>query len=133
VEGDVHDIGKNIVATLLENHGYEVVDLGKSVPAARVVEAARREGAHAVGLSALMTTTMAAMGRTVALLREAGLPVLTILGGAVVTDEYARRVGADAYAKDGMEAVRRLGELLSRKPGRGGAPSPRRGEGRPGR
>jgi 5-methyltetrahydrofolate--homocysteine methyltransferase len=131
VEGDVHDIGKNIVAVLLENHGYEVVDLGKSVPAERILEEARRGGADVVGLSALMTTTMAAMGRTVARLREAGLPVLTILGGAVVTEEYAARVGADAYAKDGMEAVRRLGELLSRKGGKGRGASPPRGEGRP--
>jgi 5-methyltetrahydrofolate--homocysteine methyltransferase len=129
VEGDVHDIGKNIVATLLENHGYEVVDLGKSVPAGRIVEAAKREGASVVGLSALMTTTMAAMGRTVALLREAGIPALTILGGAVVTEEYAERVGADAYAKDGMEAVRRLGELLRRRNRKDDGPSPR-GRGR---
>ncbi|ALC15442.1 methionine synthase (B12-dependent) [Desulfuromonas soudanensis] len=115
VEGDIHDIGKNIVCTLLENHGFEVIDLGKNVPAARIVEQARALEVDAVGLSALMTTTLAQMETTVALLRQAGVTVFTMVGGAVVTPEYAASIGADLYAADALEAVARIKELLRQK------------------
>jgi 5-methyltetrahydrofolate--homocysteine methyltransferase len=115
VEGDIHDIGKNIVCTLLENHGFEVVDLGKNVPAARIVEQARALEVDAVGLSALMTTTLARMETTIALLRQAGVTVFTMVGGAVVTPEYAASIGADLYAADALEAVARIKELLRQK------------------
>lgn len=100
VEGDIHDIGKNIVKTVLENYGYRVIDLGRDVPAERIVQETEKYGAKVVGLSALMTTTVPGMQRTIALLRERGLAVPVIVGGAVLTPEYAERIGADHYAKD---------------------------------
>ncbi len=114
VEGDIHDIGKNIVCTLLENHGFEVIDLGKNVPAARIVEEARRLNVDAVGLSALMTTTMAEMENVLGKLRDAGVKTFTMVGGAVVTQEYADSIGADLYARDALEAVARIRSLLGR-------------------
>ncbi|HEY6007825.1 MAG TPA: homocysteine S-methyltransferase family protein [Geobacteraceae bacterium] len=114
VEGDIHDIGKNIVITLLENHGFEVIDLGKNVPAERIVAAAIEHRADAVGLSALMTTTMAEMERVIARLKAAGVKTFTMVGGAVVTEEYASRIGADLYAKDAMDAVARIKRLLGK-------------------
>lgn len=105
VEGDIHDIGKNIVSLMLGNHGFEVVDLGKDVPAAKVVEAALAHDAAFVGLSALMTTTMVRMRETVELLREKGSDKQVIVGGAVVTDDFARSIGAH-YARDAVDAVR---------------------------
>ncbi|MCL5966316.1 MAG: dihydropteroate synthase [Deltaproteobacteria bacterium] len=113
VEGDVHDIGKNIVATLLENHGFEVIDLGKNVPAARIVAEAKRHRPDFVGLSALMTTTMSEMRNVVALLAREKIKAMTVVGGAVVTEEFAGRIGAAIYAKDGMDAVRKLAAALS--------------------
>lgn len=115
VEGDIHDIGKNIVCTLLENHGFRVVDLGKNVSADRIVEAALEHRADAVGLSALMTTTMTEMDRVIRRLRERGVRTFTMVGGAVVTEEYARTIGADLYARDAMEAVRRIKALLAKE------------------
>ena len=115
VEGDIHDIGKNIVSLMLGNHGFEVVDLGKDVPAERIVEAAVQHGATLVGLSALMTTTMVRMEDTVQLLRhrqESNAPAVMV-GGAVVTDAFARSIGAH-YAKDAVEAVRLAQKLVSR-------------------
>lgn len=114
VEGDIHDIGKNIVCTLLENHGFEVIDLGKNVSADRIVAEATARQVDAVGLSALMTTTMAEMETVVARLREVGVKTFTMVGGAVVTQEYADSIGADLYAKDAMEAVARIKVLLAR-------------------
>ena len=114
VEGDIHDIGKNIVCTLLENHGFEVFDLGKNVPAGKIVAEAQRLAVDAVGLSALMTTTMSEMENVVGKLREAGVRTFTMVGGAVVTQDYADRIGADLYAKDAMEAVARIKALLAR-------------------
>ena len=105
VRGDVHDIGKNIVKTVLENYGYDVVDLGRDVPPEAVVEAVREQGIRLVGLSALMTTTLAAMEETVALLRRLPNPPKTFVGGAVVTPEYAQRIGADYYARDAKASV----------------------------
>jgi 5-methyltetrahydrofolate--homocysteine methyltransferase len=114
VEGDIHDIGKNIVCTLLENHGFEVIDLGKNVSAGKIVEEAMRLGVDAVGLSALMTTTMAEMENVLAKLKSAGVKTFTMLGGAVVTQEYADSIGADLYARDALEAVARIKELLKK-------------------
>jgi len=118
VEGDIHDIGKNIVCTLLENHGFEVIDLGKNVPAARILEAARQHRVDAVGLSALMTTTIQQMDVVLEQLRAAGIKVFTMVGGAVVTPEYAERIGADLYARDALEAVAKIKKLLETVPAR---------------
>jgi len=114
VEGDIHDIGKNIVCTLLENHGFEVIDLGKNVSAERIVAAAKSGNVDAVGLSALMTTTMSEMENVVGKLKAAGVKTFTMVGGAVVTQEYAESIGADLYAKDAMEAVARIKKLLKK-------------------
>ena len=113
VEGDIHDIGKNIVSTLLESHGFEVFDIGKNVSAATIVAKAREYAVQAVGLSALMTTTMAEMDNVIKKLRSAGIKTFTMVGGAVVTQEYADRIGADLYARDAMEAVAKIKLLLA--------------------
>ena len=109
VKGDIHDIGKNIVKTVLENYGYNVVDLGKDVPVEAIVKSAY--DAPVVGLSALMTTTLPAMEETVRALKALTNPPFVIVGGAVVTEDYARSIGADAYGKDARataEIVRRV-------------------------
>ncbi len=106
VEGDIHDIGKNIVASLLENYGFSVVDLGKDVAPERILQAVEKEKPPFVGLSALMTATLPSMEKTVALLKEKTPWVKILVGGAVVTESYAKKIGADGYAKDGMAAVR---------------------------
>ncbi len=106
VKGDVHDIGKNIVSLMLRNSGYDVIDLGKDVEANELVAAARRENADVIGLSALMTTTMGEMKKIIEAVREAALTVRVIVGGAVITDEFARDIGADGYAKDALAAVK---------------------------
>ena len=111
VKGDIHDIGKNIVRTLLENYGFEVRDLGKDVAPEAVLEAAREPGVRLVGLSALMTTTVAAMAETIALLRERVPGVKIMVGGAVLTEDYAREIGADFYAHDAMASVRYAKEV----------------------
>lgn len=112
VEGDIHDIGKNIVCTLLENHGFEVFDIGKNVSAATIISKAREYAVDAVGLSALMTTTMSEMDVVIKKLKAAGITTFTMVGGAVVTQEYADRIGADLYARDAMEAVAKIKKLL---------------------
>ncbi|MBN2645772.1 MAG: homocysteine S-methyltransferase family protein [Desulfuromonadaceae bacterium] len=114
VEGDIHDIGKNIVCTLLENHGFEVIDLGKNVSAQRIVEQAQQQQVDAVGLSALMTTTLQQMQVTLEALRAAGIKVFTMIGGAVVTQEYADEIGADLYAVDALQAVEKVKQLLKK-------------------
>lgn len=106
VQGDIHDIGKNIVKLLLENYGFEVIDLGKDVPPEVIAKTAVELDAKIVGLSALMTTTVPAMEETIKLLRKAAPQCKVIVGGAVLTQEYADKIGADKYAKDAMEAVR---------------------------
>lgn len=106
VKGDIHDIGKNIVALLLENYGFRVIDLGKDVCPEVIVEAAVKNNASIVALSALMTTTVPSMADTVALLRQKAPKVKVIVGGAVLNQEYADSIGADAYAEDAMGAVR---------------------------
>jgi len=113
VEGDIHDIGKNIVCTLLENHGFEVFDIGKNVSAATIIAKAKEFSVQAVGLSALMTTTMSEMDNVIKKLRAAGVKTFTMVGGAVVTQEYADRIGADLYARDAMEAVAKIKRLLA--------------------
>ena len=106
VEGDIHDIGKNIVKVLLESYGFEVVDLGKNVRPEQVLAAVQAEKLHMVGLSALMTTTVPAMERTIALLRREAPDCRVVVGGAVLTPELAAAIGAHAYARDAMDTVR---------------------------
>lgn len=105
VQGDIHDIGKNIVRTVLENYGYEVLDLGRDVAPEAVADAVRRENIRLVGLSALMTTTLPAMEKTVRLLSAMPEKPLTVVGGAVVTEQYAAQIGASYYAADARQAV----------------------------
>ena len=111
VHGDIHDIGKNIVKLLLENYGFDVIDLGKDVPPEDIVNAVIESGAPAAGLSALMTTTVPAMAKTIELLREKAPQCKIVVGGAVMNEEYARRIGADKYAKDAMETVRYMDQI----------------------
>jgi 5-methyltetrahydrofolate--homocysteine methyltransferase len=106
VEGDIHDIGKNIVRSLLENYRFNVIDLGKDVPVQSVVEAALKHKASLVGLSALMTTTVVNMEKTIKALRSASPSTKIMCGGAVLTREYAERIGADYFGKDAMASVR---------------------------
>ena len=106
VKGDIHDIGKNIVKVLLENYGFTVIDLGKDISPEAVLEAAKKEKADIVGLSALMTTTTEAMAETVKLINKELPEVKTVVGGAVLTKEFAEKIGASFYAKDAMETVR---------------------------
>jgi len=110
VEGDLHDIGKNLVGILLRGAGFNVIDLGNNVSPSRFVDAAREHRARVVGMSALLTTTMPAMARVIAGLKEAGLDVKTIVGGAPVTEVFAREIGADAYGYDAARAAAILRE-----------------------
>lgn len=105
VKGDIHDIGKNIVKVLLENYGFDVIDLGRDVPPENVLEAAVKHEVKLVGLSALMTTTLASMEETVNLLHDNNVPCKIVVGGAVLTPEYAEKIGADFYAKDAKDTV----------------------------
>ncbi len=105
VKGDIHDIGKNIVKTILANYGYQLLDLGRDVSPQAVVEAAVRESVPLVGLSALMTTTLPAMAETVAALRASGHTCKIMVGGAVLTEDFAREIGADYYARDAKRSV----------------------------
>ncbi len=115
VKGDIHDIGKNIVKLLLENYSFQVVDMGKDVPPEDIVNKAIEINAPVVGLSALMTTTVPAMEETIKLLREKAPHIKVVVGGAVLTKEYADAIGADKYAKDAMETVRYAEEILNDK------------------
>ena len=112
VQGDIHDIGKNIVKTVLENYGYEVLDLGRDVPPETIVETVVQKNIRLVGLSALMTTTLPAMEETIRQLRALPDPPVTFVGGAVVTPEYAQQMGADYYAKDARQSVEIAREVL---------------------
>jgi len=105
VKGDIHDIGKNIVKVILENYGYSVIDLGKDVPIETVVETAIREDVKLVGLSALMTTTLKSMEETIIELRKSGHKCHVLVGGAVLTEDYAKIIGADFYAKDAKQSA----------------------------
>ena len=113
VRGDIHDIGKNIVKLLLENYGFEVVDLGKDVQPEIIAEKVVELHAPIAGLSALMTTTVPAMEETIRLLKVRAPWCKTVVGGAVLTQEYADRIGADKYAKDAMETVRYAETVIS--------------------
>jgi len=114
VQGDLHDIGKNLVGVMLKGAGYEVIDLGNDVPPERFVETAERAGAPLIGMSALLTTTMPVMGQVVTLLRQRGLAgrIKTIVGGAPVNERFAQQIGADAYGYDAANAVERVQALL---------------------
>ena len=115
VEGDVHDIGKNIVSTMLQSYGFEILDLGKNVPPGDVLAAVERTGARLIGLSALMTTTVPSMRETIARIRrEHKAPVTVMVGGAVLTESLAKEIGADYYAPDAMASVRIAKEVLSK-------------------
>jgi 5-methyltetrahydrofolate--homocysteine methyltransferase len=113
-EGDLHDIGKNLVAMMLEGSGYEIVDLGVDVPPAKFIEAIR-DGANVVAMSALLTTTMTNMQSTIEAIKAAGLrdQVRIVVGGAPITKSYADEIGADGYAEDASGAVRMVKEVLA--------------------
>lgn len=114
VRGDIHDIGKNIVKVLWENYGYRVLDLGRDVAPEKILAAVQESGAKLVGMTALMTTTVPAMEETIALLRQQQVPVRILVGGAVMTAEYAARIGADGYAGDAVAAVDFANALFGR-------------------
>jgi 5-methyltetrahydrofolate--homocysteine methyltransferase len=113
VKGDIHDIGKNIVKALLENHGYKIFDLGKNVPTSSFINTAKKEKAQIIGLSALMTTTMVEMEKVIQEVKKEKLPVKVLVGGAVVTKDYAHQIGADGYGKDAVETVKVVEKLLA--------------------
>ncbi len=113
VKGDIHDIGKNLVALMLKNYGFQVIDLGKDVPREKIIETAKEHNAAIIGLSALMTTTMQEMGRVVAYAREQEVEAKIMIGGAVITREYAQEIGADGYSRDAAEAVRTAKQILN--------------------
>ena len=112
VKDDIHDIGKNIVKVLLENYRFEVLDLGRDVPAETVLENVQKYNIKAVGLSALMTTTVVRMEETIRLLRKEAPDVKIFVGGAVLTEDYAMKIGADAYCRDAMASVRYCQQLF---------------------
>jgi 5-methyltetrahydrofolate--homocysteine methyltransferase len=105
VKGDLHDIGKNLVAMMLKGAGFEVIDLGADVSSDRFVEQARAKQVHFIGMSALLTTTMPAIEQTLKAVKAAGLPVKVLIGGAPITQAYADKIGADGYASNAAEAV----------------------------
>jgi len=113
VQGDLHDIGKNLVAMMLKGAGFEVIDLGIDVPAEKFVEQAKATHVQLVGISALLTTTMPAMEKTVKALKNAGLSAKIMVGGAPVTQDYADKIGADGYAPDAAMAARTAKELVA--------------------
>ena len=113
VEGDIHDIGKNLVVLMLKNYGYHVIDLGKDVPADVIVDTAMNEGAKVIGLSALMTTTMMRMKDVVELAKEKGCTAEIVIGGAAITESFSDEIGADGYSKDAAECVKLVERLLA--------------------
>ncbi|WP_283607976.1 homocysteine S-methyltransferase family protein [Faecalispora anaeroviscerum] len=117
VKGDIHDIGKNIVKALMENYGYHVIDLGRDVPPETIVDAAIRNDVKLVGLSALMTTTVPSMAETIAQLRRKKPDCRVVVGGAVLTQEYADQIGADQYARNAMESVRYAAQVFQSEKG----------------
>lgn len=112
VEGDIHDIGKNLVALMLKNYGFQVIDLGKDVPKEKIIEAAKEHNAQVIALSALMTTTMQQMRHVINYAKEQKVPAKIIIGGAVITQEYADEIGADGYSKDAADAVKLTKRIL---------------------
>ncbi len=115
VEGDIHDIGKNLVTLMLKNHGFQVIDLGKDVPKEKIIEAAKESHASIIALSALMTTTMQEMRKVIAYAKEQGVDAKVIIGGAVITQDYADEIGADGYSKDAADAVKLAKRILDIK------------------
>ena len=113
VEGDIHDIGKNLVALMLKNYGFRVIDLGKDVPKEKIIEAAKENNAQIIALSALMTTTMQRMKEVISYAKEQGVGAKVMIGGAVITQEYADEIGADGYSKDAADAVKLAKRLNS--------------------
>jgi len=112
VKGDLHDIGKNLVGMMLEGAGFEVVDLGIDVPPEKFIQSAKENGAKVIGMSALLTTTMMQMQTTVQKIKAEGLKVKAVIGGAPVTAEFAKQIGADGYAPDAASAVSTIKEVL---------------------
>ena len=112
VAGDIHDIGKNLVALMLKNHGFKVIDLGKDVSKETIIAAAKEHHAALIALSALMTTTMQEMRHVVEYAKEQGVEAQIIIGGAVITQEYADEIGAQGYSKDAADAVKLAQRLL---------------------
>ena len=112
VKGDIHDIGKNIVKVLLENYSFDVVDLGKDVPPETILKTVKEQDIRLVGLSALMTTTVASMEETIRLLKKEAPECKVMVGGAVLNQEYADMIGADFYGKDAMQSVYYAQRLL---------------------
>ena len=116
VKGDIHDIGKNIVGMMLKGAGFKVIDLGINTPVEKFIDTIKKENADIVGMSALLTTTMGYMQVVIDKLKEQGIQIKTMIGGAPVSAAYAEKIGADAYAKNAAEAVDKAKELLGIKP-----------------
>jgi len=114
VQGDVHDIGKAIVIAYLKANGYEVSDLGRDVPAASFITRAKEEGADVIGMSALLTTTMEEQRKVIKVIKAEGLPYKTVVGGAPCTQRWAEQIGADAYAEDASDGVKKIDALLGK-------------------
>ena len=112
VQGDIHDIGKNIVKVILENYGYDIIDLGKDVEPKLIAETVKEKNIRLVGLSALMTTTLPAIKETIRLVKEAAPECRIMAGGAVLTAEYAKEIGADYYVKDATDSANAAKEVL---------------------
>ena len=113
VEGDIHDIGKNLVALMLKNYGFQVIDLGKDVPKEEIIRVAKEKNAKIIALSALMTTTMQRMKEVIAYAREQKVSAKVMIGGAVITQEYADEIGADGYSADAADAVKLAKRLIT--------------------
>ncbi|MFR4403650.1 MAG: cobalamin-dependent protein, partial [Agathobacter rectalis] len=113
VEGDIHDIGKNLVVLMLKNYGYNVIDMGKDVPCEDIVNKAIETNAAVIGLSALMTTTMMRMKDVVEICNEKGCKSKVVIGGACITQSFADEIGADGYSKDAAECVKLVERLLN--------------------
>ncbi|MBQ7425311.1 MAG: cobalamin-dependent protein, partial [Lachnospiraceae bacterium] len=113
VKGDIHDIGKNLVALMLKNYGFDVIDLGKDVPKEDIIKSAAANNASIIALSALMTTTMKEMKNVIDYAKEQNIGAKIIVGGAVVTPEYAKEIGADGYSADAADTVRVVKKLLN--------------------
>jgi len=114
VQGDVHDIGKAIVIAYLKANGYEVSDLGRDVPAASFIARAKEEGADVIGMSALLTTTMEEQRKVIKVIKDEGLAFKTVVGGAPCTQRWAEQIGADAYAEDASDGVKKIDALLGK-------------------
>jgi len=113
VQGDLHDIGKNLVGIMLKGAGFEVIDLGKDVPPEKFIETAKEENANLIGMSALLTTTMTNMKKVVNLVRKENSNIKVIIGGAPVSKEFADEIGADAYAYDAAKAIEMVKKMIS--------------------